>query len=202
MESKHHQHATALVDSADIGAGTHVWAYAHILKGAVVGRDCNICDHCFIEGGARLGDGVTLKNGVCVWEGVTIEDYVFVGPGAMFTNDMYPRSPRNPKLGRPPGDKSWLIRTTVREGASIGARATIVCGVTIGRYAMVAAGAIVRKDVPDFALVAGCPARQVGHVCLCGRRLPSSDAPSCNFCGRVYRKGSAGLEELAPTRSS
>lgn len=190
-----HKHAQALVDTKSVGKGTNVWAFAHLLEGAVVGRDCNICDHCFVEGGARIGDGVTLKNGVCVWEGVTIEDYVFVGPGAMFTNDLYPRSPRNPKLGRKAGDKSWMVKTLVREGASIGARATLVCGITVGRYAMIAAGAVVTKDVPDYALVAGCPARPVGHVCLCGRRLPARGAPRCGQCGRAYRRKGGGLEE-------
>ncbi|HEY8241325.1 MAG TPA: acyltransferase [Kiritimatiellia bacterium] len=196
MASNFHRHPSALVETPYVGRGTHVWAYAHLLKGAVVGRDCNICDHCFIEGGAWIGDGVTLKNGVCVWEGVTIEKYVFVGPGAMFTNDMYPRSPRNPKLGRKPGDKSWLVRTRVREGASIGARATLICGITVGRYAMIAAGAVVTRDVPDFSLVAGCPAKPRGFVCLCGRPLPKKSAAKCSACGRRYKKKRARLELL------
>ena len=166
-------HPHALVESESIGAGTRVWAFAHVLSGAVVGADCNVGDHAFVEGGAVLGDRVTLKNGVAVWQGVTLEDDVFVGPYAVFTNDLVPRSKR-----------PWtMVPTLVRQGASIGANATIVCGITIGRYAMVGAGAVVTKDVPDHALVVGCPARPVGLVCVCGRRLPGGDAPICAACG-------------------
>ena len=173
-----------------MGPGTRIWAYVHVLPGASVGRDCNLGDHCFVEGGARVGDAVTLKNGTMVWEGVTLEDGVFVGPGAVFTNDLWPRSPRH--VAERYGDGGWLARTTVREGASIGARAVIVAGIEVGRYAMVGAGAVVTRGVADHSLVVGSPARHVGWVCVCGTRLGAADGTvSCDECGRGFT--------LAPT---
>jgi len=149
-------HAAALVEpGAIIGAATRVWAFAHILPGAVIGRECNICDHVFIEGDVRVGDRVTIKPGVQLWLGVTLEDDVFVGPNATFTNDHFPRSRR-----RPP----QFLRTLICQGASIGANATILPGLTIGRLAMVGAGAVVTADVPPGAIVVGNPARVVGRV--------------------------------------
>jgi len=179
-------HQNALNESEYVGSGTRIWAFAHVMSEAVVGKNCNIGDHVFVEGGAVIGDGVTLKNGVCVWEGVTLEDYVFVGPNAVFTNDMYPRSPRGPGANQRYANKDWLVATRIKEGASLGANCTIRCGVTIGSYAMVAAGAVVLDDVGDFALMAGCPARRIGHVCMCGQKLGSGDAPKCKTCGRRY----------------
>ena len=149
------KHDTALVETPHVGAGTRVWAYAHLLPGAVVGERCNICDGVFIEGGARVGHAVTIKCGVQIWDGVTLEDGVFVGPNATFANDAYPRS----------GNRDFeLERTVVREGASIGANATILPGLVIGRHAMVGAGAVVTRDVPDYAIVLGNPARVTGDV--------------------------------------
>ena len=149
-------HSAALVEpSAVIGAGTRVWAFAHILPGAVIGRDCNICDHVFIEGTVQVGDRVTIKPGVQLWIGVTLEDDVFVGPNATFTNDRFPRSKDYP-AERP--------RTLVRRRASIGANATILAGTVIGSNAMVGAGAVVTRDVPPNAIVAGNPARIVSYV--------------------------------------
>jgi UDP-2-acetamido-3-amino-2,3-dideoxy-glucuronate N-acetyltransferase len=163
------------------------------MAGAVVGRDCNLGDHAFVESGARLGNGVTLKNGVAVWDGVTLEDFVFVGPCATFTNDRHPRSPRGP-AGKPRyATRDWLERTVVKEGATIGANATVVCGVTVGRYALVAAGAVVTRDVADFGLVAGCPAVRKGWVCQCGRPLPPKASPKCGGCGRAYRRAGGAL---------
>lgn len=146
-------HPNALVESPDVGAGTRVWAFAHILPQARVGRDCNICDGVFIENDVVVGDRVTVKCGVQLWDGVTLEDDVFVGPNATFTNDPFPRSRVRPDA---------FPRTLVRRGASIGANATLLPGITIGAGAMVGAGAVVTRDVPDGTIVVGNPARVVG----------------------------------------
>ncbi|HEX7097884.1 MAG TPA: acyltransferase [Acidimicrobiia bacterium] len=176
-------HPLAVVEG-DVGAGTKVWAFAHILAGAVVGRFCKIGDHAFIESGAKLGDRVTVKNGSLIWHGVVIGDDVFVGPGAVFTNDLAPR------VRFQTGPEDW-VSTHVESGVSIGANATIVCGVTLGHDCMVGAGSVVTKDVPPFALVVGNPALQIGWACLCGRRLP--ETYTCR-CGRNYRPTERGLE--------
>jgi UDP-2-acetamido-3-amino-2,3-dideoxy-glucuronate N-acetyltransferase len=157
-------HSHGLCESKDVGRRTRIWAFAHVLPGAVIGADCNICDHVFVETGARIGDHVTVKNGVLIWDLVTIEDDVFVGPGVVFTNDLRPRA--RIKRGR-----EALVPTLVKAGATIGANATVVCGTTIGRHAFVAAGAVVTEDVPDHALVAGNPSRRVAWVSECGARL-------------------------------
>lgn len=149
------EHPQALVETDTIGDGTRVWAFAHILPGARIGRDCNICDHVFIENDVVVGDRVTIKCGVQVWDGVTLEDDVFVGPNATFTNDSFPRSKQYPEA---------FERTIVRRGASIGANATILAGVVIGKNAMVGAGAVVTRDVPPNAIVVGNPARITGYV--------------------------------------
>lgn len=148
------QHETALVESRMIGTGTRIWAMAHILPGAVIGDDCNICDHTFIENDVLIGNRVTIKCGVQLWDGVTIEDDVFIGPNATFTNDPFPRSKRTPIA---------FSRTTVKRGASIGANATLLPGISIGESAMVGAGSVVTRDVPCFAIVTGNPARIVGY---------------------------------------
>lgn len=148
-------HPNALVEARNIGAGSRVWAFAHILTGAVIGVDANICDHVFIENGVRIGDRVTVKSGVQLWDGITIEDDVFIGPNATFTNDAFPRS----KVAR----KS-LPPITIRHHASVGANATVLPAVTIGSYAMVGAGAVVTRDVPPYAIVAGSPARIIGYA--------------------------------------
>jgi len=147
-------HQNAIVESEKIGKGTRVWAFAHILPGALIGEDCNICDHTFIENDVVLGNRVTIKSGVQLWDGLTLEDDVFVGPNATFTNDPYPRSKQYPET---------FSKTLVRKGASIGANATILPGLTIGQSAMIGAGAVVMKDVPPYAIVVGNPARIVGY---------------------------------------
>lgn len=192
-------HPLALNESSRVGCGTRIWAFAHVMKDAEVGEHCNIGGHAFIESGAILGNGVTIKNGVSVWEGVTLEDYVFVGPNAVFTNDLYPRSPRNPELAARYNSKWWLVRTLVREGASVGANATVRCGVTIGRYALIAAGAVVTKDVPDHALIAGVPGRAAGFVCMCAARLDEK-ALQCESCGRAYERVGAGIALRTPAK--
>ncbi|KRB26992.1 MULTISPECIES: WxcM-like domain-containing protein [unclassified Acidovorax] len=148
-------HPQALCESPHLGAGTRVWAFAHLLPGARVGADCNICDHVFIENDVVLGDRVTIKCGVQLWDGVRLENDVFVGPNATFTNDIFPRSKQYPQA---------FAHTHVRRGASIGANATILPGVTIGASAMVGAGAVVTHDVPPNAVVVGNPAKIVGYV--------------------------------------
>ena len=148
-------HEKALCESDTIGKGTRVWAFAHIMKDVVIGEECNFGDGCFVESGVKIGNRVTVKNHVSVWDGVEIEDDVFLGPNCVLTNDLFPRS----KVYH-----SENVRTLIKKGASVGANATVVCGVTLGKYCMVAAGAVVTKDVPDFALVVGVPAKVVGFV--------------------------------------
>ena len=177
-------HPLGLCESTDVGAGTRIWAFAHVLDGAVIGTDCNIGDHAYVEGGARIGSRVTVKNAVLLWHGVNIGDDVFVGPNVVFTNDLRPRS-----FGSK--DPAGFIPTNVRAGATIGAGSTIVCGVTIGEHAFVAAGSVVHRDVSPHALVAGNPARSIGWVCRCGARL---DAALVCGCGNAYDGGGpAGL---------
>jgi acetyltransferase-like isoleucine patch superfamily enzyme len=180
-------HPQAIVDSTQIGRGTRIWAFAHVLKGARIGKDCNLCDHAFIEGGATIGDRVTIKNAVLVWEGVTVESDVFLGPGVCFTNDLLPRSPRSVFAGPRHEGKGWLVKTLVRRNASVGANATIICGVTVGRHAMVGAGSVVTKDVPAHALVVGSPARQIGWVSPSGARL-TFDASGIAVCPETHTR--------------
>ena len=149
------QHPQSLVETERVGRGTRVWAFAHVLPGAAIGEDCNICDHVFIENDVVVGDRVTVKCGVQLWDGVTLEDDVFVGPNATFTNDLFPRSRQYVEQ---------FSRTLVRKGASIGANATLLAGITVGADAMVGAGAVVTKDVPPGAIVVGNPARIKGYV--------------------------------------
>lgn len=149
------KHENAIVESDKIGTGTRIWAFAHVLPGANIGEDCNICDNVFVENDVTIGNRVTIKCGVQVWDGVTLEDDVFAGPNATFTNDNYPRSKVYPER---------FNRTVVRKGASIGANATILSGITIGPGALVGAGAVVTSDVPPNAIVVGNPARITGYV--------------------------------------
>jgi acetyltransferase-like isoleucine patch superfamily enzyme/dTDP-4-dehydrorhamnose 3,5-epimerase-like enzyme len=149
------KHEQAIVESETIGENTKVWAFVHILPGARIGRECNICDHVFIENDVVVGDRVTIKSGVQLWDGVTLEDDVFIGPNATFTNDLFPRSKQHPEE---------LARTVVKRGASIGANATILPGVTIGKEAMIGAGAVVTATVPPNTILTGNPARITGYV--------------------------------------
>ena len=165
-------HPNALCESEKIGAGTRIWAFAHVLPGARIGTECNICDGVFIENDVTLGDRVTVKCGVQIWEGITIEDDVFIGPNATFTNDIFPRSKIYPES---------FAKTIVRRGASIGANATILPGIEIGMGAMVGAGAVVTRSVPPNAIVVGNPARIKGYVTdpqplgVTGRSSPDKD---------------------------
>jgi UDP-2-acetamido-3-amino-2,3-dideoxy-glucuronate N-acetyltransferase len=178
-------HPQALCESDDVGPRTRIWAFAHVLAGARIGADCNVGGHAFVEGGAVVGNGVTVKNHVLLWHGVTVEDEVFLGPGVVFTNDATPRAPF------PKGPAGWLV-TRVRRGATVGANATVLPGLTIGSWAMVGAGSVVAADVPDHALVVGNPARQTGWACTCGLVLPAGLACAC---GRSWRLADTGTLE-------
>lgn len=172
-------HPNALVDrGAVIGPRTRVWAFAHVCSDVVVGEDCNLCDHTFFEKGVRIGNRVTVKCGVYIWEGIIIADDVFVGPGAAFTNDLRPRSKKYP---------DQFLKTRLDQGCSIGANATLL-PVTIGQWAMVAAGAVVARNVPDFGLVRGNPARLAGWVCRCGEKLVFKLKTSKCGCGRQFNE--------------
>lgn len=162
-------HPNSLCESKAIGAGTRIWAFVHVLPAAVIGEDCNICDHVFIENDVVIGDRVTVKCGVQLWDGVRLEDDVFIGPNATFTNDIFPSSRKRP---------ATFAKTVVRAGASIGANATILPGVTVGARSMVAAGAVVTRSVPPNAVVAGNPAKITGYVDTPGHRAPTKQPTS------------------------
>jgi acetyltransferase-like isoleucine patch superfamily enzyme len=148
---KFFKHAHALVESEDIGPDTRIWAFVHVLPGAKIGAECNICDHVFIENDVVIGDRVTIKCGVQIWNGLRIEDDVFIGPNATFTNDLFPRSKQD----------FVLLQTIIKQGATIGANATLLPGITVGEHAMIGAGSVVTKDVPPRVLVVGNPARVI-----------------------------------------
>jgi acetyltransferase-like isoleucine patch superfamily enzyme len=152
---KYFQHSHAIVETDNIGENTKLWAFVHVLSGAQIGTDCNICDHVFIENDVKIGNRVTIKSGVQVWDGVTLEDDVFVGPNTTFTNDLFPRSKHYPEK---------FEKTLVRKGASLGANSTILAGNVIGRNAMVGAGSVVTRDVPPNTIVVGNPAIIKGYV--------------------------------------
>ncbi|MBR1784666.1 MAG: N-acetyltransferase [Bacteroidales bacterium] len=172
-------------DGVQIGDGTKVWHFCHIQSGARIGRNCSLGQNVNVGNNARLGDGVRVQNNVSIYEGVVLEDNVFCGPSCVFTNVAIPRA-HFPVHGQ-------YAPTLVKAGASLGANSTVVCGHTVGRSAMVAAGAVVTRDVPDYALVAGVPARQIGWVCECGKKL---DAWLRCECGRCYREEASGLVQL------
>ncbi len=180
-------HVTAVVDpGAVIGDGTRVWHFCHVMPGARVGRDCSLGQNGYVGGRVVIGDRCRIQNNVSLYDGVVLEDDVFVGPSAVFTNVDRPRAafPRKDRYGE----------TRIRSGATIGANATIVCGVTVGRGAFVAAGAVVTHDVPDFVLVAGVPARPRGLVCLCGEAVDATSL-NCTACDRRYIRAGTGLKE-------
>jgi len=171
-------HESSYIDNdVEIGEGTKVWHFCHVQEGAQIGMNCSLGQNVNIGSRVKIGNGVKIQNNVSVYEGVELEDYAFCGPSMVFTNDLTPRS----KYPKGPGG---FIKTLVCYGASIGANATIVCGNTIGRWAMIASGAVVTKDVADYALMAGVPAKQIGWVCECG--TPLKAGLSCEACERTY----------------
>ena len=161
-------HPKAICESAHVGIGTTIWAFAHVLPGAVIGREVNICDHVFIENDVVVGDRVTIKSGVQLWDGLELQDDVFIGPNVTFTNDPFPRSKQYPGV---------FSRTVVETGASVGGGAVILPGVRIGRNAMVGAGAVVTRDVPPFSIVTGNPARITSYTDSGGRKMGLTDIP-------------------------
>lgn len=179
-------HPNSLVETADIGEDTRVWAFVHILKNVKIGSNCNICDHCFIEEGVVIGNNVTVKSGVHIWTGATIEDHAFIGPGVAFTNDLHPRSKQAFELGK----------ITIRKGASIGANSTILAGVEIGQYAMAGIGSVITRNVKNYALVYGNPARQQGWIDEEGNKLIKKDSYWVSANGGTYQETKDGLVKI------
>jgi UDP-2-acetamido-3-amino-2,3-dideoxy-glucuronate N-acetyltransferase len=179
-----HIHPTAVIDhGAVVGAGVRIWHFCHVMGGAAIGANCNIGQNVYIDANVTIGKGCKIQNNVSIYKGVTLEDEVFCGPSMVFTNVFHPRAAiRRMDEARP---------TLVKRGASLGANCTIVCGVTIGSFAFVGAGAVVTKDVPDHALVYGNPARVQGWVCACGEKLDGD--LRCAGCGLAYQQTNAGL---------
>lgn len=189
-EQAYRAHPMSIVDpDCEIGSGTRIWAGTHVMCGARIGEDCNIGENCFIEGGVVVGSHVTVKNNVALYDGAVVEDDVFLGPSCVFTNVINPRA----FVSR----KHAFRKTIVQKGASIGANATLICGHTVGRYAFVGAGAVVSRDVPDYALVYGTPAKIHGWVCKCGCKLTFRDNMAvCSECGSAYRLMLGRVEEV------
>jgi UDP-2-acetamido-3-amino-2,3-dideoxy-glucuronate N-acetyltransferase len=185
----YYRHESSYIDEGvHIGDGTKVWHFSHVQKGAFIGENCSLGQNVNISNKVKIGNGVKIQNNVSVYEGVELEDYVFCGPSMVFTNDLTPRS-KYPK-----GSEGYK-KTLIKYGASIGANATIVCGLTIGKWAMIASGAVVTKNVPNYALMAGVPAKQIGWVCECGLPLKNQELV-CSDCGRRYIMKDGILEQI------
>ncbi len=195
-EKNYFVHPSSYIDeTVEIGEGTKIWHFCHIQSGAHIGKHCSLGQNVNVSNHVRVGDGCKLQNNVSLYEGVELEDGVFCGPSCVFTNDLTPRA-------RYPKGSAGYKRTLVKEGASIGANATIVCGHTVGRWALIGAGAVVACNVPDHALMLGVPAKQAGWVCECGQRLQRDTAPvyRCPDCGRRYRAEGGQIREVENDR--
>lgn len=179
------KHPMAIVDSPNIGKDTKVWGFSHVLPNAVVGENCNLCEHVFVENDVTLGNNVTVKCGVYIWDGITVEDNVFIGPSVTFVNDKHPRSKQYPEK---------FERTIIKKGASLGANSTIMCSITVGEYATVGAGAVAVKSVKPYEVVVGNPAKVIGYNCRCGKRLDVSTKKIVCDCGSTYVMESKGLK--------
>ncbi len=181
-------HPSSVVDDVvTIGAGTKIWHFCHIQSGATIGENCSLGQNVNVANNVKIGNNVKIQNNVSVYEGVELEDYTFCGPSMVFTNDLTPRA-------KYPKGSVGYKKTLVKWGASIGANATIICGTVIGKCALIAAGAVVTKNVKDYALMAGVPAKQIGWVCECGEPLKRS--LKCSECGREYAEHDGALREL------
>ena len=181
-----------LDDGAVVGAGTRIWHFCHIMSGAVIGERCSLGQNVVVMPGTRIGNNVKIQNNVSIYEGVELEDDVFCGPSCVFTNVINPRSHVSRKDEYQP--------TLVRRGASIGANATVVCGATLGEYCFIGAGAVVRGQVPAYALMVGVPARRVGWMCQCGIRLRLDDGKAvCPACGAAYQQEGDTLRQIDPS---
>jgi UDP-2-acetamido-3-amino-2,3-dideoxy-glucuronate N-acetyltransferase len=177
-------HDSAIVDEgAKVGSDTKIWHFSHVMKGAQIGESCSLGQNVFVANQVKIGNRVKIQNNVSIYEGVILEDHVFCGPSMVFTNV------KNPRSAFPRNTANDYLQTRVQEGASIGANATIVCGTTIGKWAFIAAGAVVTKDVPAYGVVGGVPARLMGWMCECGMALKfDGNHSKCVHCSKQYQK--------------
>jgi len=179
-------HPSAIVETIEIGINTRIWAFVHILNDVKIGENCNICDHCFIENGVTIGDNVTIKSGVNIWTGVTINDDVHIGPGVVFTNDKHPRSKQNFEIGK----------INIQKGVSLGANTTLLAGIEVGEYAMTGIGSVVTKNVKNYALVYGNPAKQKGWIDEEGNKLSKHEEFWISTKGELYKESDTGLIKI------
>lgn len=197
MEKEYFVHESAYVDdNVEIDKGTKIWHFSHVQGGTKIGKNCSLGQNVNIGNNVIIGNSVKIQNNVSVYEGVELEDFVFCGPSMVFTNIMNPRS-EFPQRG-----SEFYLKTLIKKSASLGANSTIVCGNTIGKYAFVGAGTVVIKDIPDYGMVVGTPARLIGWMCACGTKLSlttdpnSEEIATCSKCGREYKKKNNHIKQI------